>query len=318
MFGLHSNAEIGYLTNLGESLCFTILQCSGSSGGGGGSKKDELVNELIIKFLEKLPLEYNMVELRAKAKERTPFVVVCLQECERMNTLIFTIRSSLEDLDAGMKGQLNITENMEKLADSMFVNVVPDLWAKYAYASRKDLLTWYDDLLARCLQLDEYSEELIAPISLWISGLFNPMSYLTAIMQVTARNEGLALDNMMLKTTVLNIEKSKDCPERPENGAFIHGFFLQGAKWELGRGQDQGNLMDMIPKELYPELPVVHITAIEKSKQIKIGFYNCPVYTTTARGATYVFTAGLKMESEEPDAELYWILAGVALFMQPE
>lgn len=41
MFGLHSNAEIGYLTNLGESLCFTILQCSGSSGGGGGSKKDE-------------------------------------------------------------------------------------------------------------------------------------------------------------------------------------------------------------------------------------------------------------------------------------
>ena len=34
MFGLHPNAEIGYLTNLGESLCFTILQCSGSSGGG--------------------------------------------------------------------------------------------------------------------------------------------------------------------------------------------------------------------------------------------------------------------------------------------
>jgi len=43
MFGLHSNAEIGYLTNLGESLCITILQCSGSSGGGGGSSKDEEV-----------------------------------------------------------------------------------------------------------------------------------------------------------------------------------------------------------------------------------------------------------------------------------
>jgi len=76
--------------------------------------------------------------------------------------------------------------------------------------------------------------------------------------------------------------------------------------------------MDMIPKELYPELPVVHITAIEKSKVVKIGFYDCPVYTTTARGATYVFTANLKMESEEPDADLNWILAGVGLFMQPE
>jgi dynein heavy chain len=55
MFGLHSNAEIGYLTNLGESLCFIILQCSGSSGGGGGSKKDDIVKELIDKLLERLP-----------------------------------------------------------------------------------------------------------------------------------------------------------------------------------------------------------------------------------------------------------------------
>jgi dynein heavy chain len=87
---------------------------------------------------------------------------------------------------------------------------VAALWEKYAYASKKDLLTWFDDLLLRIEQLEAYSEELIAPMSLWISGLFNPMSYLTAIMQVTARNEGLALDNMILRTTVLNIEKPKD------------------------------------------------------------------------------------------------------------
>lgn len=99
-----------------------------------------------------------------------------------MNTLIFTVRLSLEELDQGMKGSLNITENMEKLAHSMYVNQVPALWEKYAYASKKELLVWYDDLLERIAQLEEYSEELIAPISLWISGLFNPMSYLTAIM----------------------------------------------------------------------------------------------------------------------------------------
>lgn len=90
-----------------------------------------------------------MIELRLKAKERTPYVVVCLQECERMNFLIFTIRTSLEDLDQGMKGQLNITENMEKLAESLFINQVPALWEKYAYASKKDLQAWFDDLLLR-------------------------------------------------------------------------------------------------------------------------------------------------------------------------
>merc|ERR1712086_1092075 len=92
-------------------------------------------------------------------------------------------------------------------------------------------------------------------------------------MQVTARNGGLALDNMGLKTTVINIEKYKEVTERAEVGAYVHGFFLQGAKWELGRGQDQGNLIDMVPKELYPELPVVHVTAVEKAKQSMLGFY---------------------------------------------
>ena len=55
MFGLHPNAEIGYLTNPGENLCFTILACSGGSGGGGASKKDQMVKEIIDRFLGALP-----------------------------------------------------------------------------------------------------------------------------------------------------------------------------------------------------------------------------------------------------------------------
>jgi len=181
MFGLHSNAEIGYLTTLGETLFSTILQCSGGSGGGGGKGQDAAVKQMIDKFLDSLPQCFVMLDLFAKAKERTPMVVVCLQECERMNTLISTIRSSLEDLDAGLKGQLNITDDMEALAGKMFINQQPDLWVKYAYFSLKDLLTWWEDLLMRIAQLEEYQDEMIPPKSLWISGMFNPMSFLTAI-----------------------------------------------------------------------------------------------------------------------------------------
>jgi dynein heavy chain len=43
MFGLHPNAEIGYLTSLGENLFGTILACAGGSGGGGGSGKDAII-----------------------------------------------------------------------------------------------------------------------------------------------------------------------------------------------------------------------------------------------------------------------------------
>lgn len=64
-----------------------------------------------------------MLDLFAKAKDRTPYVVVCLQECERMNTLTGTIRSTLEDLDAGLKGSLNITDDMEALGNKLFLNM---------------------------------------------------------------------------------------------------------------------------------------------------------------------------------------------------
>jgi len=97
-----------------------------------------------------------MLDLNLKAKDKTPYVVVCLQECERMNILINTIKKSLEDLDAGLAGSLNITEDMETLATSLYINQVPALWAKYAYFSLKDLLNWFDDLLLRIIQLDEY------------------------------------------------------------------------------------------------------------------------------------------------------------------
>lgn len=61
----------------------------------------------------------------------------------------------------------------------------------------------------------------------------------------------------------------------------------------------------------------MHVTAVRRQNQITVGMYECPVYVTTMRGPTYVFTAGLKMESDDSDPNK-WILAGCALLMAPE
>jgi dynein heavy chain len=122
---------------------------------------------------------------------------------------------------------------------------------------------------------------------------------------------------MDLKTTVTNERDTANVTEAAEEGAYIHGFTLQGAAWENGRGGEQGSLGEMVPKELTPELPVMLVTAIERHQQVYVGFYTCPVYITTLRGGTFVFQALLRMESEDTDAK-YWILMGAALFMQPE
>lgn len=90
------------------------------------------------------------------------------------------------------------------------------------------------------------------------------MSYLTAIMQVTARAEGLPLDDIILKTEVRNSYSKEDFPTFAAQGAYVTGFFLEGAGWELGRGDEQGYLVDMQLKELHPVVPIVHVTAIRR------------------------------------------------------
>ena len=258
-----------------------------------------------------------MFDITSRAKNKTPYVVVCLQECERMNVLLSEIRTSLNDLDAGLRGALNITDAMELLSLMLNRNQVPGSWEKYAYFSKKTLLDWFADMKERVAQLVIWAEALDTPPVVWISGLFNPMSYLTAIMQVTARAALLPLDDMCLITEVLNTKEKSEFPNFAEKGAYVNGFFLEGAGWELGRGGEQGYLTEMQLKDLHPIVPIIHVTAIQRKEKRTKGVYNCPVYTTSMRGPTFVFTAGLKMESEETDPNK-WILAGVALLMSPE
>lgn len=259
-----------------------------------------------------------MLDLFAKAVERPPFVVVCLQECDRMNGLLAEIKITLIELDAGLKGTLNITEAMEDLALALSRNAIPAQWAKKAYFSKKNLLSWIEDLIARCEQLERWSDEFITPSVLWVSGLFNPMSFLTAIMQITARAQTLPLDDMTLKTEVTNVMEVEDMPDAAASGSYINGLSLEGAGWELGRNGEQGYLCDMILKELSPVMPIIHVTAIRRAERPTVGMYICPVYFTTARGAANLVTKfDIAMESEDTDDKM-WILSGVALFLAPE
>jgi len=51
-----------------------------SVGGGssGGSGDDNKVKQFIVSFLGQLPPDFNMYEIFLKAKNKTPYVVVCL------------------------------------------------------------------------------------------------------------------------------------------------------------------------------------------------------------------------------------------------
>lgn len=61
------------------------------------------VKSVLDEILGQLPDPFNMEDMMAKAKEKTPYTVVALQECERMNILTNEIRRSLKELDLGLQ-----------------------------------------------------------------------------------------------------------------------------------------------------------------------------------------------------------------------
>ena len=65
-----------------------------------------------------------MAEIMQKVEERTPYVIVAFQECERMNNLMKEMKRSLRELDLGLKGELTISSDMEDLSNSLFFDQV--------------------------------------------------------------------------------------------------------------------------------------------------------------------------------------------------
>lgn len=70
------------------------------------------VKQIVDEILEKLPEEFNMTEIMGKVEERTPYVIVAFQECQRMNHLTGEMKRSLRELDLGLKVLPHITNIM--------------------------------------------------------------------------------------------------------------------------------------------------------------------------------------------------------------
>ncbi|CAL8281941.1 unnamed protein product [Merluccius merluccius] len=310
LYGLHPNAEIGFLSQTSEKLFRTVLEMQprdAAAGQGGGATREEKVRSVLEEVMEKLPEDFNMVELLAKAEERTPYQVVALQECERMNFLTQEMRRTLRELSLGLKGELTMTGDMEDLQNAIFLDVVPKGWTQRAYPSMSGLALWFTDLLARIKELEAWAVDFSLPSAVWLAGFFNPQSFLTAIMQAMARRNEWPLDRMCLQCDVTK-KNREDFSAPPREGAYVHGLFMEGAHWDTQTGM----IVEARLKELTPAMPVIFIRAIPVDKQEVRNVYACPVYKTRQRGPTYIWTYNLKTK-EKPSK---WTLAGVALLLQ--
>lgn len=79
-------------------------------------------------------------------------------------------------------------------------------------------------------------------------------------------------------------ETAEELKELPEDGCYINGLFLEGARWDPIHHQ----LAESRPKELYTDMPVIWLQPQANRQVPKSGIYDCPTYKTLTRAGKLI------------------------------
>jgi dynein heavy chain len=177
-----------------------------------------------------------------------------------MNVLINEIVGSLKEIELSFKGELTMTEKMEQLMDAIFFDKVPASWAKHAFSSNRGLGSWLDNLKQRLDQLNIWKEDPTkVPNVIFVNRLFNPQSFLTAIKQVYAREKQQELNKLFIQTEITKkLYWDPEYQQPPKEGAYIFGFQVEGARWDIALGQ----IEESYPKKQFSVMPVVNCRSL--------------------------------------------------------
>jgi dynein heavy chain, axonemal len=76
--------------------------------------------------------------------------------------------------------------------------------------------------------------------------------------EITRNHKGWSLDNVVLANDVMKMVTKEEVTQPPSEGVYIYGLKIDGAAWRVSR-EKGGHLADPPAKQLYSELPVVHV-----------------------------------------------------------
>ena len=338
VFGLHDNANISCAISETNSLLQTALSLQPRSAGGEGKTWAEQLDELAHDIAAKVPAQFDIEKaiIKYPVKYEDSMNTVLTQEMIRFNRLISELKTTLVDVQKAIKGLVVMSGELEAMGNSMVIGRVPLLWAKVAYPSLKPLGSWVTDLLARIdfLQVEWYDKGT-SPSSFWISGFFFAQAFITGALQNFARKYAIPIDTAEFDFRVLTPTECQDAfVTKPEDGVFIHGLFLDGARWVV----EDHVLGESHPRELYVSMPNVHLAPKPKDdvpvvKGIPEQYtgsytgtahvYMCPVYRTSFRQGTLSttghstnFVMYLRVPMSLDHLQQHWIKRGVALLTQ--
>ncbi|OUM67642.1 hypothetical protein PIROE2DRAFT_4933 [Piromyces sp. E2] len=258
VFGLHENANISKdISETNLLIDSVLLTQARSSSSGSGASSDDLCYTCATEILEKLPDNYDV----KSAKKKYPVVysesmnTILIQELVRFNKLLDVIRSSLQNILKAIKGLVVMSSELELVYNSLLTGKIPDMWSASSYPSLKPLGSYVIDFVER-LKFFQNWLDTSTPVVFWISGFFFTQSFITDIkpknlyvgtLQNYARKHKIPIDLLDLTFKVMKEEPI----EAPDDGVYIHGMFIEGARWDRGahilEEQHLKQLTDVMP-----------------------------------------------------------------------
>lgn len=208
-----------------------------------------------------------------------------------------------------------MSEELEQMAQSIYDNFVPALWAEVGQLSMKPLASWIIDCNERISFLNNWIENG-TPKVFWMSGFFFPQAFLTGNLQNYARRQVLAVDRVSFRYDIKDTLTKDKITEKPEHGCYIYGMYIEGCKWNY----DTHKLDQSDPKKLFVEMPMLHMVPVEDRVVPTTGIYKAPLYKVLSRTGTLSTTGHstnfvVNMELPSDEDQDYWIRAGVAVFL---
>jgi dynein heavy chain len=337
VFGLHDNANITCAITETNALLETALSLQPRQASGEGKSWGETLDELARDIASRIPpafdIERALIMFPVRYEESMNTVLT--QELLRFNRLIIEVSTTLREVQKAIKGLVLMSAELEGMGNAMVLGRVPSLWATVAYPSLKPLGSWVTDLLERLRFLGDWMESGSSPNVFWISGFFFTQAFITGTLQNFARRHSIPIDKAEYDFRVLTPQEMEVASvEKPADGAFIRGLFMEGARWDVNTHV----IAESLPRELFVSMPYIHlyprlrvqVPVVEGFPEQYTGFTNgtahvylCPVYKTSFRQGTlsttghstnFVMLIRIPMAAEHK--QKHWIKRGVALLTQ--
>jgi dynein heavy chain len=172
VFGLHPDAEIGYLTSAVKDMLGQLLSLQPrTSSSTEGISREDFISGIASDIQTKLPTAFDIARIYKSLGTPSPTQVVLLQELERWNVLVDAMSFSLKDLRKALKGEIGMSSKLDELASSLFNGTLPKVWRSLCPQTEKSLGSWIQHFERRFQQYSNWIKNG-EPTVIWLSGLF--------------------------------------------------------------------------------------------------------------------------------------------------